>query len=729
MRLTHGLPPVSPTESYMALPPKSDDGSSSTAQGGETKKVRRPSAPRVRKPKAEKSPKLASVEKTPKAERAERTPRAEKSARVEKPDRAERAERQEKNASPTQAVTPEFRFEAPASAPAPVQAPTPVAPRAESAPTPAPPSQSQDREGAGDQRSEGENRSGAGSREAFVPSAQPSIPSQPTPSTPATAAPSAGAGNGGGQPQQPGGGGGRGEWQDRGGGGRDFWKQGKRKRGRHGGGGGGGAGGWQGGGGGGGGGGAGAGGQAREAYQPHPPQPPPPSTTPVFGDLPNPTRFNDLAALDTLAQQLSTGIGDTLWVNELYALPLGELTAFARRFGVVFDGAPTRRQLLTQIFTNAGANNRVIRDRGYIDVTDRGAFIVHEHVNYRLYPDDPYLPESLVKRYGLKRGHKIEVILQAPQPGERCPSVVGISSVMGLAPDLIANVVPFEELVPYYPLKRILLESEDIHPKDVSMRAVDILTPIGFGQRGLIVAPPRTGKTVLLQNIANSISANSPEVKLILLLIDERPEEVTDFKRHTKGEVVSSTFDETPESHIHCAEMVIEICRRRVEQGEHVVILLDSITRLARAYNALSGSGGKTMSGGLESNALQKPKRFFGSARNIEGGGSLTIIASALIDTGSRMDEIIFEEFKGTGNSELHLDRGLVERRIFPAINIDRSGTRKEELIYHPDELQRIYGLRRAMQGLGPIESMEMLITRLKKTKSNAEFLLSLARQ
>lgn len=555
-----------------------------------------------------------------------------------------------------------------------------------------------------------------------MPSAQPAAADQSVPSNPATSVPSSGAGIGGGQPQQHGGGGGggRGEWQDRGGGGRDAWKQGKRKRGRHGNGGGGG-GGWQSGGGG--------GGQAREAYQPHPPQPPPPSTTPVFGDLPNPARFNDLAALDALAQQLAVGTGDTLWVNELYALPLGELTAFARRFGVVFEGAPNRRQLLTQIFTNAGANNRVIRDRGYIDVTDRGAFVVHEHVNYRLYPDDPYLPESLVKRYGLKRGHKLEVVLQAPQSGERCPSVVGISSVMGLEPDQIANVMPFEELVPYYPLKRILLESEEIHPKDVSMRAVDILTPIGFGQRGLIVAPPRTGKTVLLQNIANSISANSPEVKLILLLIDERPEEVTDFKRHTKGEVVSSTFDETPESHIHCAEMVIEICRRRVEQGEHVVILLDSITRLARAYNALSGNGGKTMSGGLESNALQKPKRFFGSARNIEGGGSLTIIASALIDTGSRMDEIIFEEFKGTGNSELHLDRGLVERRIFPAINIDRSGTRKEELIYHPEELQRIYGLRRAMQGLGPIESMEMLITRLKKTKSNAEFLLSLARQ
>jgi transcription termination factor Rho len=299
---------------------------------------------------------------------------------------------------------------------------------------------------------------------------------------------------------------------------------------------------------------------------------------------------------------------------------------------------------------------------------------------------------------------------------------------MGGDPEAISKVTPFEELVPYYPLKRILLEAPEVQ-KDVSMRAVDILTPIGFGQRGLIVAPPRTGKTVLLQNIANSVSENSPDATLILLLIDERPEEVTDFRRHTKGEVVSSTFDESPESHVHCAEMVGEKARRLVEQGRHVVILLDSITRLARAYNALASNAGKIMSGGLEATALQKPKRFFGAARNIEGAGSLTIVATALIDTGSRMDEVIFEEFKGTGNMELHLDRGLVERRVFPAINIDRSGTRKEELIYHPEELQRIYGLRRAMQGLGPIESMEMLIQRLKKTKSNAEFLLSLSRQ
>ena len=338
-----------------------------------------------------------------------------------------------------------------------------------------------------------------------------------------------------------------------------------------------------------------------------------------------------------LANEISSGDGEPLWVNEIYALPLAELTAFARKIGVAFEGVPNRRQLLQLIFASANENRRPIRDKGYIDMTDRGAFVVHQHVNYRLYPEDPFLPESLIKRYGLKRGHQIDVLLQAPLPGDRCPSVLRIDTVMGSDPEAAARVTPFEELVPYYPLQRILLESEATQ-KDVSMRAVDILTPIGFGQRALIVAPPRTGKTVLLQNIANSITENSPHAKLILLLIDERPEEVTDFKRHTKGEVVSSTFDETPESHVHCAEMVIEKARRLVELGEHVVILLDSITRLARAYNALSGNQGKTMSGGLESNALQKPKRFFGSARNIEGGGSITIIASALIDTGSRMD-------------------------------------------------------------------------------------------
>jgi len=461
----------------------------------------------------------------------------------------------------------------------------------------------------------------------------------------------------------------------------------------------------------------------------HPQQPRPPEAPPDFGDLPDPARFADLAALDALADSVSSGKGKPVFLDELYALNLADLTALARSEGVEFEGAPARRILLTRIFAHFQEQKRELRDRGWIDLTNAGphGYIVHRHVNYRLYPEDAYLPESLIRHFGLKRGQEIEAIVQAPQGEERCPAVLRVVSVMGQEPAEVEKVTPFEELVPYYPLKRILLEATEIH-RDVSMRAVDLLTPVGFGQRGLIVAPPRTGKTVLLQNIANSISHNYPETELILLLIDERPEEVTDFRRHTKGEVVSSTFDEAPENHVHCAEMVGEKARRLVEQGKHVVILLDSITRLARAYNALASNAGKIMSGGLEATALQKPKRFFGAARNIEGAGSLTILATALIDTGSRMDEIIFEEFKGTGNMELHLDRGLVEKRIFPAINIDRSGTRKEELIYHPDEMQRVYGLRRAMQGIPSVEAMEMFLSRLKKTKSNAEFLMSLNR-
>jgi transcription termination factor Rho len=472
------------------------------------------------------------------------------------------------------------------------------------------------------------------------------------------------------------------------------------------------------------------GGGPRQGGHQHPPQPPPPVLAPVhYGDLPDPARFADQATLDTLAATLLTGNGEApIRVDEIYALNLFELTGYARKVGVVFEGTPNRLQLLEKIFLHAAEKQVPIIDRGLVDLTDKGyGFIVHEQANYRLYPESTYLPEALIKRYALKRGHHVEVVVQSPKSGDRCPAAVGIKTVMGKGPEEASKLTPFEELVPYYPLQRILLEAPEIH-KDISMRAVDLLTPIGFGQRGLLVAPPRTGKTVLLQNIANSISHNFPEKKLILLLIDERPEEVTDFKRHTKGEVVSSTFDEAPESHVHAAEMVIEKARRLVEQGEHVVILLDSITRLARAYNALAANSGKIMSGGVEATALQKPKRFFGSARNIEGGGSITIIGTALIDTGSRMDEVIFEEFKGTGNMELHLDRGLSDKRIFPAINIDRSGTRKEELIYHPEELLRVYGLRRAMQGIPPVEAMDMLIQRLKKTKTNAEFLMSLSR-
>ena len=460
-----------------------------------------------------------------------------------------------------------------------------------------------------------------------------------------------------------------------------------------------------------------------------PQQPPPPVFVQVTGGLPAPERFTDLASLQTLATEIASGGGEPVAISDLAPMPLAELTAFARAQGVVFEGVPNRHQVMKDLLLRVAEQKRPVVDRGWLDLTDRGyGFIVHAHDNYRLYPDDTYVPESLVKHYGLKRGVHLEVQVQSPQTTERCPAAVKIITAMGRDPELLSKVVPFEELEPYYPLKRILLEVPGSEAKDISMRLVDIVTPIGFGQRGLIVAPPRTGKTVLLQNIANAVSDNFPEVKLIILLVDERPEEVTDFKRHTRGEVVSSTFDETPESHVHCAEMVVERARRLVEAGEHIVILLDSITRLARAYNALTGNSGKIMSGGLEVTALQKPKRFFGSARNIEGGGSLTIVGTALVDTGSKMDEVIFEEFKGTGNMELHLDRDLVNKRIFPAVNMDRSGTRKEELLYHPEELQRIFSMRRTMQGLPGTEAMEMLISRLKKTKTNVEFLMALNR-
>jgi transcription termination factor Rho len=468
----------------------------------------------------------------------------------------------------------------------------------------------------------------------------------------------------------------------------------------------------------------GGGGGGRERA---PAQPPPPALQAPIGGLPDPSRFADGEALDAMALELAKDEAP-FDLGAIHAEGAVDLAQRLRSLGEAVPGMPPRRALVESLFAWAEREKRTLRERGILDLTDAGhGFIVHSANSYRLYPESTFVPAALVKRHGLRRGQELDVLAQPPRAGERCPAAVRINTVMGTTPELAREVTAFEELTPYYPTNRILVEAPDIH-KDISMRAVDLLTPIGFGQRGLIVAPPRTGKTVLLQNIANSISHNFPDVKLILLLIDERPEEVTDFRRHTKGEVVSSTFDEVPESHVHAAEMVIEKARRLVELGQHVVILLDSITRLARAYNALAGNSGKIMSGGIEANALQRPKRFFGSARNIEGAGSLTILGTALVDTNSRMDEVIFEEFKGTGNMELHLDRGLSDKRIFPAINIDRSGTRKEELIYHPDEMLRVYGLRRAMQGIPPVEAMDMFIQRLKKTRTNTEFLLSLNR-
>jgi transcription termination factor Rho len=393
--------------------------------------------------------------------------------------------------------------------------------------------------------------------------------------------------------------------------------------------------------------------------------------------------------------------------------------------------APNRDALINSIVSYAAEKKAAIITSGVLEILDDGAggLLVYERDSYRVKALSAYVPQAFIEYYGLQRGHIVKAQLHPHRDGESCPIVVSIEAVMGQDPETLGEIVPFTERVPYYPTSRILMEADSEAKWDnLSMRVVDCLTPVGFGQRGLIVAPPRTGKTVLMQGMANSIQKNYPDAHLIILLIDERPEEVTDFRRQVSGEVISSTFDESAESHVHAAEMVIEKARRMVEVGEDVVILLDSITRLARAYNTTMPSSGKILSGGVEANALQKPKRFFGSARNIEDGGSLTIIATALVETGSKMDEVIFEEFKGTGNMELHLDRGLSDKRIFPALSMDKSGTRKEELLYHPDEMQKIYSLRRAMKGLPSTDAMEMLIQRIKKTSTNAEFLMSVAR-
>nr|WP_246459327.1 transcription termination factor Rho [Puniceicoccus vermicola] len=416
--------------------------------------------------------------------------------------------------------------------------------------------------------------------------------------------------------------------------------------------------------------------------------------------------------------------------NDLYDLPLQELRERSRRLQLDLENAPSRPQILERMMKHFEEKKNPVLVEGCLEVLDDGfGMVVFPEDSYRLKPLCPFVSESLIEHHGLQRGHMIKVFIQAPREGESCPIVLKVQSVMGSDIKALEKITPFTELVPYYPLDRILLENSDENPENnLSMRVVDLISPIGFGQRGLIVAPPRTGKTVLLQGIAHSIQMNYPDSHLIVLLIDERPEEVTDFRRRVRGEVISSTFDETAGSHVHAAEMVIEKARRMVETGRDVVILLDSITRLARAYNTLMPSSGKILSGGVEANALQKPKRFFGSARNIEDGGSLTIMGTALVDTGSKMDEVIFEEFKGTGNMELHLDRSLVDKRVFPALAMDRSGTRKEELLYHPDEMQKVYSLRRATKGVPPVEAMEMLIQRVKKTRSNAEFLMTLSR-
>ncbi len=421
--------------------------------------------------------------------------------------------------------------------------------------------------------------------------------------------------------------------------------------------------------------------------------------------------------------------GEILDFNEIYKMPLPEVIELAEQFGIPVLRNPQRRPLIRKIMDVAFEAGRPIAISGTLEPLASGnGLLLYPEDNFSVRELSAYVPKALIDKYGLQRGHELSTIVHPPMPGETAPIVVAVTSIMGTSPDEIKNLTPFTELTPYYPTERIMLETSPEFPNNLSMRCVDLLCPIGLGQRGLIVAPPRVGKTVLLQTIANAILKNKPKAKLIVLLVDERPEEVTDFKRNTAGaEIISSTFDESPENHVHVAEMVIERARRMVELGMDVVILLDSITRLARAYNTLMPNGGKILSGGVEAGALAKPKRFFGSARNIEDGGSLTILGTALIDTGSKMDEVIFEEFKGTGNMELDLDRDLANKRIYPAINFERSGTRKEELLYHPDEMQHVHSMRRAMKGIPSIEAMEMLITRMKKTKTNIEFLMTLA--
>lgn len=453
---------------------------------------------------------------------------------------------------------------------------------------------------------------------------------------------------------------------------------------------------------------------------------------PSFESLVDWDVFKSEEALQGIIDNVCAESNEAISFNELYESSLDRLQAVAQERQVEIVGAPNKKKLLRGILDGARRSKSPIRIQGIIELHESGyGFIVYNCDNYRVRAESTFVNKALIERFGLQRGHKVDVLASAPKESETCPFALRIDAIMGKDPQAIAHVVPFTDLIPYYPLQRMLLETsvEDCKWDNLSMRIVDLLTPVGLGQRGLIVAPPRTGKTVLLQSIANAIRVNSPEVHLIILLIDERPEEVTDFRRQVAGaEVVSSTFDESAESHVHAAEMVIEKARRMVEDGQDVVILLDSITRLARAYNTLMPSSGKILSGGVEAGALQKPKRFFGSARNIEDGGSLTILGTALVETGSKMDEVIFEEFKGTGNMELDLDRELSNKRVYPALSFEKSGTRKEELLYHPDELQKIYSLRRAMKGVPSVEAMEMLITRVKKTKNNAEFLMSMSR-
>jgi transcription termination factor Rho len=405
-----------------------------------------------------------------------------------------------------------------------------------------------------------------------------------------------------------------------------------------------------------------------------------------------------------------------------------ELLSFAEESGVENASAMRKQELMFAILKQLAAKETEIIGTGVMEVLQDGfGFLRSPDANYLPGPDDIYVSPSQIRRFALRSGDTVEGQIRSPKEGERYFALLKVNRINFEDPDKQRHKVHFDNLTPLYPTKWLKLEIEDPTIKDLSPRVIDIVSPLGKGQRALIVAQPRTGKTVLLQNIAHSIAANHPECYLIVLLIDERPEEVTDMQRSVKGEVISSTFDEPATRHVQVSEMVIEKAKRLVEHKRDVVILLDSITRLGRAYNTVVPSSGKVLTGGVDSNALQRPKRFFGAARNIEEGGSLTIIATALIDTGSRMDEVIFEEFKGTGNSEIVLDRKVSDKRVFPAIDIARSGTRKEELLVPGDQLKKMYVLRRILNPMGTMDAIEFLVDKLRSTKSNSEFFNSMS--
>ena len=435
--------------------------------------------------------------------------------------------------------------------------------------------------------------------------------------------------------------------------------------------------------------------------QPQPPQPPPPPQQPP----PHQQRR------------------DGLRITDLKDMSIQKLTQIAKDLTVGGATGMRKQELIFQILKAQTEQSGFIFSEGVLEVLPDGfGFLRAPDYNYLPGPDDIYVSPSQIRKFDLQTGDTVSGQIRPPKEGERYFALIKVEAVNFEAPEAARDKLFFENLTPLYPQERITLET----PENISSRIMDLWTPIGKGQRGLIVAPPRTGKTMLLQSIAQSVAKNHPEIYLMVLLIDERPEEVTDMQRSVDGEVISSTFDEPAQRHVQVAEMVIEKAKRLVEHKKDVLILLDSITRLARAYNTVIPPSGKVLSGGLDSNALQKPKRFFGAARNIEEGGSLTIMATALVDTGSRMDDIIFEEFKGTGNMEIHLDRKLTDKRVFPSIEVQKSGTRKEELLIPKEDLNRIWVLRKVLNPLSPVEAMELLIDKMSKTKTNADFLASM---